>query len=94
MLPRNRDLPSLIQTQFDDLQAEMEAGARHIEHIDAGVGELRERVTRKHLEQGQLLGTLTRRIRELQDSIRQQQETLLGIRRDVEARRTSTLRTR
>lgn len=74
---------ALLRTHLEDLQSEMEAGARQITTIAA---EMRVRLHARRLEQADIAGTLTRQITDLQKSVRQQLETLTELRREIRNR--------
>lgn len=81
--------PQLVatDTQFDDLQSEMEAGVRTMKRISGCAGEIRGVLLAKHLEQAALVGQLVRRVDEMRKSIAQQCETLRELRREIQAER-------
>jgi hypothetical protein len=70
----------LIRTRLEDLQAEFEAGSRHVGAIEIDAGEMRDALLAKHLRQADIAGRLVRRIRELQACIDAQRERLRELR--------------
>jgi hypothetical protein len=81
------DRASATDTQVDDLQSEMEAGARKIDQIAGGASHIRTSLFTHQLQQAELLGTLVRRINELRTSIAQQFDTLERLREEIRAER-------
>jgi Mg2+ and Co2+ transporter CorA len=77
----------IVRTQLDDLQSEFEAGARKLNTIADSAAEIRDGLLVRHLEQAHLAGALIRRIRDLQDSVRQQRRTLRELRHAIRDRR-------
>ena len=73
----------IVRTHFEDLQSEMEAGARILATLADGADDLRAELLRQHLEQAHAAGTLVRHVRELQASVRQQRERLQELRRAI-----------
>lgn len=71
---------SLIRTRLEDLQAEFEAGSRHLGAIELEAGEVRDLLLAKHLQQAHLAGRLVQRIQELRESLTQQREQLRELR--------------
>jgi len=85
----------VIRTRLEDLQAELEAGARQIGRIAESTADIRSALLSRHLEQAELAGNLVRRIAELQDSIHEQRAILTELRRAIReqitrSRRSST----
>jgi Mg2+ and Co2+ transporter CorA len=70
----------LIETFLDDLQSEMEAGGRQVEHI-------RSSLFAKQFKQAAVMGELVRRLEELRTSVRQQRATLRELRAQMQAGR-------
>ena len=81
----NRD--AIVRTQLDDLQSEIEAGARKLNTIAGTAGDMRAELLDRRLEQAHIAGTLVRRIQDLQECIRQQRARLGDLRKTVRARR-------
>ncbi len=76
-----------VKTYLEDLQSEMEAGARKLDLLADRAAEMREAVLQRHLDQADLAGALVRRVVDLQQSVRQQQERLRELRRAIRERR-------
>jgi hypothetical protein len=74
-------------TQFDDLQSEMEAGVRTMKWISGRAGEIRGELLARHLEQASLVGQLVRRLDQMRKSVAQQCETLRLLREEIQSER-------
>jgi predicted RNase H-like nuclease (RuvC/YqgF family) len=79
----------LITLHLDDLQAEMEAGSRQIEHIYDSTRHARETLDKRHTHTSELAGLL-RRLRELQRSIAEQRKILAFLRAELAETRRAT----
>jgi predicted RNase H-like nuclease (RuvC/YqgF family) len=79
-----------VDAHLDDLQSEMEAGARTLDKIQRAVGILEERM-RGHLRQASLIGTLLGQIAELRKSVREQRTTVQELRAEMHRLRSSAL---
>jgi predicted RNase H-like nuclease (RuvC/YqgF family) len=77
----------IVSIQLDDLQSEMEAGARTVTTIADGVTEMREELLARHLKQARITGALARRVQQLQESIREQQQMVEDLRRTLRDKR-------
>lgn len=86
-LPLRRRADQVVHAHLDDLQAEMEAGARKVDVLSERTAEMREAILRRHLDQAALAGALVRRVADLQRSVTQQQERLRELRRAIRAQR-------
>ena len=73
----------IVRTQLEDLQSEMEAGARTLETIAVSAHDIRAELLRNNLEQAHIAGALVRRIRELQACVREQRRRLGELRRAI-----------
>ena len=71
---------TLVKTRLEDLQAEMEAGARKLNSVASGVGEIRDALLAVQLEQAAMAGRLVRQVHELQACVTQQRATLRELR--------------
>jgi hypothetical protein len=93
-VPERRDPGRLqLDVHLDDLQAELEAGARTLEKIDAHAFRLDDHVA-THLRQAGLAGELLRQVQALKQSVAQQRATLLELRAEMQALRQQLRRKR
>ena len=89
---RLRESIATVRTQIDDLQAELEAGARCADRIHADVKTIDDRVM-NHLRQAARMTALLDCASELRKSIRDQRTILRDLRRSIHQVRQS-IRTR
>jgi hypothetical protein len=81
---RRTTVPSqVVLTHLDDLQAEMEAGARTLDTVAARARRIREGLAERQLKQAAAAGALMRKITELQRCVAEQRERLAELRRVV-----------
>lgn len=80
----------IIRTHLEDLQSEMEAGARKLSVIADDITAMRKTLLSRQMDQAALAGTLVRRIVDLRRCVRQQRETLAELRRAVRQRASGT----
>jgi SMC interacting uncharacterized protein involved in chromosome segregation len=80
---RLRDIAAVAETHLDDLQADMEAGSRHLQRIRTEGEQLRDSLFETQIEQAALMGSLLKRIRDLKESLQQQRLTMRDLRRDI-----------
>lgn len=85
---RLRESIATVRTQIEDLQAELEAGARCAERIHADVNTIDARVI-NHIRQTARMVALRDCASELQKSIRDQRSLLRDLRRAVDQVRQS-----
>ena len=86
-LPPRRTVDTVVNAHLEDLQAEMEAGARKLDAVAERAAEMREAILHRHLDQAAQVGALVRRVDELQRSVRQQRERLSELRRAIQVQR-------
>ena len=86
-LPLRRTADKVVNAHLEDLQAEMEAGARKLDAIAERAVEMREAILHRHLHQAALVGALVRRVADLRQSVIQQQERFTELRRAINAQR-------
>ena len=91
-LPLRRTVDEVVNAHLEDLQAEMEAGARKLDVVAERAAEIREAILNRHLRQAAVVGALVRRVTDLQQSVRQQQERLADLRRAIQRQRERELR--
>jgi predicted RNase H-like nuclease (RuvC/YqgF family) len=77
----------MVRTQLDDLQSEIEAGARTVITIADGVSEMREALLARHVRQARITSALARRLQKLQESIQEQQQMVEDLRRTLREKR-------
>lgn len=87
----DRDKYEAVKTHLEDLQAEMEWGARNLEVLARTASALREAILRRHLDQAAIASALINRVRDLQRSVQQQREQVREIRRAIRERREQRL---
>ena len=88
---RLRESIATARTQIEDLQAELEAGARFVDRIHADVKTIDDRVI-NHVRQTARMRALLGCASELKKSIRDQQAILRELRRSVDQLRHSLRR--
>jgi len=76
-------LTTASETHLNDLQAEMEAGSRRLEHIASEGTKIRDSLWEKQLEQASLMGSLVKQITELRACLKQQRATMRDLRHDI-----------
>ena len=86
-LPLRRTVDKVVSAHLEDLQAEMEAGARKLDVLAERTAEMREAVLHRHLDQEGLVGSLVRRVADLRQSVRQQRERFTELQRAIRAQR-------
>ena len=77
-----RDRLTGIDTNLDDLESGVDAGAREADHIRKTAASI-ERLQNTTLESAHLLGTLVRHAKELQACVRDQRAALQELRKTV-----------
>jgi hypothetical protein len=80
-----------LDVQLDDLQSEIEAGARRLEKIHDEAWRV-DRLTGAHLHQAGLTGRLRQQITELRESLTQQRALLRQLRGEMQALRAGLKR--
>ena len=80
-----------VDVHLDDLQSEMEAGARALTKIRAEVASL-EDLLRSELRIADITGVLVRQVRDLASSVRLQRITLRDLRLEMQKLRAQTAR--
>ena len=78
-----RHLAAVAETHLDDLQAGMEAGSRHLDHIHDSGSRIREALMERQLEQAALMGSLMKRCVELKACLKQQHQAMRDLRDDI-----------
>jgi hypothetical protein len=76
-------LATAAETHLDDLQADMEAGSRQVDHIQQAGTKIRDALCEQQFEQAPLMRSLVKRVAELRACVRQQQETMRALRHDI-----------
>jgi hypothetical protein len=82
-----------VDVHLDDLQSEMEAGARALDKIRADVASLEE-LLRSELRIADITGSLVRQVRQLASSVRLQRVTLGELRIEMRKLRAQAERAR
>ncbi len=83
-----RESIATVRTQIEDLQSELEAGARCADHVRAGVKVIDDSVT-THLRSTERLTALLERADELKKSIEEQRTLLRDLRSSFDQLRRS-----
>lgn len=83
-MPRPEDAAELVTTRLDDLQAEMEAGARCVSKLCSAAADDQIALA---LKTADTTGRLMRRIAELRESVTEQRRLMQQLRHDVRALR-------
>lgn len=78
-----------MDTRLDDLQSEIEAGARTVEKIQDDVGRV-DAYLKIRFRQPTLMGSLIPRIRELRERVAHQRTALKDLRGEFQALRKQT----
>jgi len=76
-------LATTAETHLNDLQAEMEAGARQLDRIQQTGSRIQDSLLARHFEHVTLMQSLLKRVVELKASIAQQQQTMRELREDI-----------
>ena len=76
-------LATTAETHLNDLQAEMEAGARQLDRIQQTGSRIQDSLLAKHFEQVTLMQSLLKRVLDLKASIAQQQQTMRELHEDI-----------
>jgi len=76
-------LATTAETHLNDLQAEIEAGARQLDRIHQTGSRLQDSLLARQFEQVTLMQSLLKRVLELKASIAQQQQTMRELREDI-----------
>lgn len=81
-----------VKTHLEDLQAEIEAGARKLDVLSENMAEMRTAILHRQLHQAALAGALVRRVRDVQECVRRQREQLRELRHAIRERRAQRTR--
>ena len=84
------DPDSLIRTCLEDLQSEIEAGARKLDSIGTEASEIRQALLDNHFQQAALAGELVRRIADLKSCVAEQRVRMRELRQAVRGRTSIT----
>jgi len=76
-------IAAVAETHFDDVQANLEAGSRQLDHIDEAAREIRDALFVRQFEQAALMGSLVREIHDLRECLKQQRQTMRELRHDI-----------
>jgi hypothetical protein len=76
-------IAAVAETHFNDLQANVEAGSRQLDHIHDSAREIRDVLFVRQFEQAALMGSLVRKILELRECLKQQRQTMRELRHDI-----------
>jgi predicted RNase H-like nuclease (RuvC/YqgF family) len=82
VIDRRRPERQQVDAHLDDLQSEIEAGARTLDRIDREVSRV-DRVIMAHLRQPEVTGVLMAQIDELKRSVAEQQATVQVLREEM-----------
>ena len=73
----------VAEAHFNDLQADIEAGARQLEAIQAAAKRVRDTFVAKGLSQASLMGSLMKQIVRLRKTMNEQRTILRRLRHDI-----------
>jgi predicted nucleic acid-binding Zn-ribbon protein len=76
-------IAAVAETHFNDLQADVEAGSRQLDHIHETAREIRDALFVKQFEQAALMGSLVRQVLDLRECLKQQRQTMRELRHDI-----------
>jgi hypothetical protein len=76
-------IATVAETHFNDLQANVEAGSRQLDHIHDAAREIRDVLFVTQFEQAALMGSLVRQILDLRECLKQQRQTMRELRHDI-----------
>jgi predicted RNase H-like nuclease (RuvC/YqgF family) len=82
------DLAIAAETHLNDLQADIEAGSRHLDSIHGAGEKLHDSLFREQLQHARHMGALLKQIGALRACVKQQRETMRELRHDLRRMRT------
>lgn len=82
-------LAASAETHLNDLQAELEAGSRRLDHIHDQGERIRDALFTTQMEQAARMGSLVERIGELVACVKQQRAMMRELRHDIRELRAS-----
>jgi hypothetical protein len=86
-LPLRRASDAVVTAHLEDLQSEMEAGARKLDVLAERASEMHDAILHRHLDQADLAGALVRRVAEVRHCMNEQRERLGELRQAVRDQR-------